>query len=496
MPLRQTVESFASNTSMPGASKVVLSSSPAKRSIWVIIFVGAWIMFLTQTSIIIRTYFTYPKQVTVDMVYGTNDRPVQFPAITLCNMRGLDFYVAHKLGDFFERKRRAALNTSDHEPLKPDLSQHSDDQFVEGYSGFVGMYERSNHLANLTRSDLIANIDLDLLRKNVVSLEEFFVACQHMGKDYSEAGTLTEIDHPHYFRCFTYTPSGDKIRSGVANGWSAIVNTGSGMLVGIVCGRGDRPSDHSRSVREGQLDRRWRRGTGGGSPRWNASNAGQPWFRRPGWVLRLVGVQTAPKHPDRAAPWRLHPGQSVLRWHRAHEGHSVPTDRLSEDVQPREHHPTVRVLRRCPPSPALHDVPRSTGSVPTSNTLERHRKQQRPTVQSSVSGASEGRKSQDRVPVQQHVPSIQVRSQWSGVHRGCHGRPSESDGVRQEGTGMEDQIQVLLVPPAVRGVWLRHFQQLLQLADQGKRRRLRLPGNLQRIFWIIIHSMRLLRHSC
>ena len=254
--------------------------------------------------------------------------PPNFRPSRSATCAGLDFYAAHKLGDFYERKRRATLNTSD--PRPDFFSQHSDDQFVEAYSGFVGMYERSNHLANLTRSDLIANIDLDLLRKNVVSLEEFFVSCQHTGKDCSEAGTLTEIDHPHYFRCFTYTPSGDKIRSGVANGWSAIVNTGSGML--------ESPADEIGYRIIPGLYEKGSSVEGGGGVRVVVHRAGtlptpvNRGFDVPaGFSVSLAfrprqNIRIGPPHGD------CIPGQSVFRRHRAHERHSLPPDRLPEDV--------------------------------------------------------------------------------------------------------------------------------------------------------------------
>ena len=84
---------FGGSTTMHGAPKVILSKSPLRRRVWLLIFLCAWAMFVTQTYLVCSRYFSYPKRVSVELV----SEGVPFPSITLCKMRGLDFYVLYRL---------------------------------------------------------------------------------------------------------------------------------------------------------------------------------------------------------------------------------------------------------------------------------------------------------------------------------------------------------------------------------------------------------------
>ena len=91
MEPRRHLLKLGDSTMMHGAPKVILSKSSLRRRVWLLIFLCAWAMFVTQTYLVCRRYFSYPKRVGIDLV----TEGVPFPSITLCKMRSLDFYVMH-----------------------------------------------------------------------------------------------------------------------------------------------------------------------------------------------------------------------------------------------------------------------------------------------------------------------------------------------------------------------------------------------------------------
>ena len=222
--MKENLEHFANSTTMHGASRVILSKSPLQRWIWLAVFLSAWTMFITQTWLVCQNYLTYPTKINVEINYGN----VAFPAITLCNMRGLDFYATHKLENHYERVWQ-------NETVPVDQS----DKFLTAFTRYVDYAQRKLDVSEdldsdriiLSKTVLASNIRYDLLANKSISKEEFFVSCKFRGKDCEEASLAENYDH-YYFRCFRYTPPlKGNLKEGAENGWSAIVLTGSGMLV-------------------------------------------------------------------------------------------------------------------------------------------------------------------------------------------------------------------------------------------------------------------------
>ena len=90
--MRASLENFANDTTMHGASKIILSRGRLRRCIWLLTFIAAWTMFVIQICFVLHNYFTFQKKISIEVVYGG----VPFPDITICSNRRQDFYELYK----------------------------------------------------------------------------------------------------------------------------------------------------------------------------------------------------------------------------------------------------------------------------------------------------------------------------------------------------------------------------------------------------------------
>lgn len=230
------LDTFANQTTMHGVPKVILARTLAARVFWSLICIGAGVMFCTQVTEIIRRYFSYPMKVTVEMV----PIPVPFPAISLCNMRNLDFYYLNLLNRKFIQ--------SHGDPIYH--INRSENEFVKEYMKYAARYGtlwNDNMVQSLyskefqevfSRTTLSANIPEEFISTAAIQLEEFVVSCYFGGNPCNMSQEFIRFFDPYYFNCFTYKAPyairGDSnqqsLSEGIENGWSAILLTGSGML--------------------------------------------------------------------------------------------------------------------------------------------------------------------------------------------------------------------------------------------------------------------------
>lgn len=235
--MKQTLEEltvFANQTTMHGVPKIILARSLFGRIVWSVICLVAGLMFFAQLTEILTRYFSYPKKVTVEVVPVS----VPFPAVSLCNMRNLDFYVLNQINRMFIETQGDAI---------PHINA-TDDRFISAYMKYVARYTRLwNESAvqfNYTkefqevfsRTTLSSNIREDVVSSAAIQLQEFIVSCFFGGNSCSLTNDFTKFFDPYYFNCYTYSlPRNDSRRfqalsEGIENGWSAILLTGSGML--------------------------------------------------------------------------------------------------------------------------------------------------------------------------------------------------------------------------------------------------------------------------
>ena len=192
------------------APKAILSKSPLRRCVWLLIFLCAWAMFVAQTYLVCDRYFSYPKRVSVELV----SEGVPFPSITLCRMGGLEFYVLCRL------KEKELLRSKSHkiDVHSSSVRNHSNsvDDFVDNWiatnrvmanhyveymkrlmvesldvmnpsshADSLGKIPVDRHLLNelTSSSTMLANIGQEEISKVATKLEKFVVSCKYERKD-------------------------------------------------------------------------------------------------------------------------------------------------------------------------------------------------------------------------------------------------------------------------------------------------------------------------
>ena len=191
-------------------------------------------MFCMQMTEVLTRYFSYPKKVTVEVV----PTPVPFPAISMCNMRNLDFFILNILNRKF---------LEDHYPLNHINTSHH--PFIKEYMKNVARYgalwytyqEKLDPLIFqevFSRTTISSNIPEPIIKLAAVKLDEFVVNCHFGSQGCNRSRDFTSFFDPYYFNCFTFRAHGEISQSepsfalseGIENGWSSIVFSGSGML--------------------------------------------------------------------------------------------------------------------------------------------------------------------------------------------------------------------------------------------------------------------------
>jgi len=191
---------FASRTSLHGVPKVIEARSAISRCIWSVICITASLMFAVQMSEVLRRFFNFPKKVTIEVVAI----PVPFPAISVCNMRNLDFNVLNSLNRRF---------------LADHLPEHhinaSDNAFVREYMRTVARYsplwyQEDNPLPLyvfqevFSRTTFSANIPHDVISQAAVQIDDFIVTCYFGGNKCNRSTDFFTFFDSYYYNCFTY----------------------------------------------------------------------------------------------------------------------------------------------------------------------------------------------------------------------------------------------------------------------------------------------------
>jgi len=192
---------FASRTSLHGVPKVIEARSALSRCIWAVICITASLVFAVQLSQVLYRFFNYPKKVTIEVVAI----PVPFPAISLCNMRNLDFHVLNTLNRLF---------IADEHPEKHINA--TDDAFVREYMKNVARYGQLWYREDIdiplyvyqevfSRTTLSANIPHDVISQAAVQIDDFIVTCYFGGITCNRSTDFSTFFNSYYFNCFTYT---------------------------------------------------------------------------------------------------------------------------------------------------------------------------------------------------------------------------------------------------------------------------------------------------
>ena len=125
MSLGHMMQMFAGDTTMHGVPKIIRSKSLKGRIFWSLVWMVAACMFCLNFVHLLQKYFSYPKQVSISITR----KPIQFPAISLCNMRNLDIIVLNSLNKIFKEAS---------DPL--EWGNYTEDPFINEYMQVVAKY--------------------------------------------------------------------------------------------------------------------------------------------------------------------------------------------------------------------------------------------------------------------------------------------------------------------------------------------------------------------
>lgn len=240
MSVKKHLENFAANTSMHGFGKIILAKKPEKRAAWLIVFVAAWTLFGAQLYSVVSSYLTYSKKTTNEFIPGG----APFPSITLCNMQSIDFYTLHLLHtttmDYYESLRSGVQNVSFSEFIQQNDTLAYEIAKLEDLITKSVMKEPPGLTADqffklYSRTTIAANLKQAVLKEGLVKEDEFIVKCTYGNSKCN----FKAIDHPYYYRCFTFEPPHllnrsakelDSLAEGIANGFSVTLFTGTKLI--------------------------------------------------------------------------------------------------------------------------------------------------------------------------------------------------------------------------------------------------------------------------
>jgi len=192
---------FASRTSLHGVPKVIEARSAVSRCIWIVICVTASLIFAVQISQVLRRFFSFPKKVTIEVVAI----PVPFPAISMCNMRNLDFNVLNTLNRRFLENPHPMnhINATDNAFMREYMKT------LAPYGPLFYLYQEQLPLyvfqEMFSRTTFSANIPHDVISQAAVQIDDFIVTCYFGGNKCNRSVDFSTFFDPYYFNCFTYT---------------------------------------------------------------------------------------------------------------------------------------------------------------------------------------------------------------------------------------------------------------------------------------------------
>ncbi len=242
---------FADVTSMHGVPRIINSRSLTARIFWSVICLAAFGMFLWQCGILLTRYYSYPKKVNMEII----QRPVPFPAVSVCNVDHLDLIYAKQIEAIINSITADNYTESESEmaTILANLSKPQYDElklFEKHYNElhsnmmeFLPVYEQlysrggvDHILEAMSRLGLVANMNYDIVSKAGVQKEDFLISCRFMDEACTLSSSFTKIYDPYYFNCFTFNLTQRQRESrvqGIEYGLSLLLYTGSAGQVQI-----------------------------------------------------------------------------------------------------------------------------------------------------------------------------------------------------------------------------------------------------------------------
>lgn len=198
MPLRRSnsliSKTFSDTISLPGLSRAVQTKSIIERFFWIIVFLSTTGMFTWQIVELFLRFSSYPKKVTVEVL----PMKVEFPSISVCNMRHLDIKILNSLNGAFKSNKSLIEQLDDY-----------DNPFIRDYLRKTAVYatlfspyqEKYPDVFQeiFSRTTYSANIDESVIETAVVKFDQFFVTSSMSGTK-CEKSEYSSFFDPYYYR--------------------------------------------------------------------------------------------------------------------------------------------------------------------------------------------------------------------------------------------------------------------------------------------------------
>lgn len=198
MPVQRSrsknIQNYTDTISLPGLARAIRTRSVIEKLFWITVFLSASGMFSWQIIELLIRFLSYPKKVTVEVL----PLQVEFPSITVCNMRHLEIDILNTLNSVFKSNKSIHEQVDDYE-----------NQFIKAYLRKTAVYANLFHPYQekypdvfqeiFSRTTYSANIKESVIRTANVKFHQFFVSSWMSGKK-CEKKEYSSFFDPYYYR--------------------------------------------------------------------------------------------------------------------------------------------------------------------------------------------------------------------------------------------------------------------------------------------------------
>ena len=215
----ETVQNFANNTSLHGASRIVHSHPLCKRLFWIWIFFSAFSILTFNVSQLLLKYLAYEVRFNIAI-----DRSALInPQITLCNMRLFDELMLRELyryyanGGLNERNNNSfqnncISNNSDCKISSKSNKTNNIDSFIDSVSSLHHTIHTALEKASLPEDqfewtpELLLTLNKSVIDKGATSFDDFIFYCDDSNEQCDASSFHPSIlyDDVSFSKCFTY----------------------------------------------------------------------------------------------------------------------------------------------------------------------------------------------------------------------------------------------------------------------------------------------------
>ncbi len=223
------LRTFAENTSMHGLSSLMRTRNTIFRCLWALLIISSVTTFTFEITTILKNYYSYTTVTTIKVTRTA----IEFPDITLCNMRHLDVMVLKNLFFNFNANNIAKTAFLGVQNSFATTFEAAYSMKLIQYLPMWTAYSKSHDYMFreiFSRTNLMENFNLSLLQEAGVPQWELSVVCRWSG-DSCNISNISRLTDPYFLNCLTvHAPDDLPVLEGVTSGWSGVSLTGSGMV--------------------------------------------------------------------------------------------------------------------------------------------------------------------------------------------------------------------------------------------------------------------------